>query len=189
MFLCRNGWRKKVWVSRSPVWASSSFTVLGLAALMLYTVQRLSSPPLATRFPEGAKATLITQADFNGTATSCERESFLQQILEKLQPGNKYILTLKLSAKNVQIWTWFWAREWKNNERDLKFGLMWFSVENQKFLHNVHSTDWSATLDCKIKWNLFLTRAWKSTLFPVNVSQMRSLPSCDALTICLTEMT
>lgn len=55
----------------SPVCASSSLRVLGLAALMLYTVQMLSSPPLATRFPEGAKATLITQADFSGTATNC----------------------------------------------------------------------------------------------------------------------
>lgn len=76
-FIYRNGWTKKFWVSYSPVCASSSLSVLGLAALILYTVQMLSKPPLATRLPEGAKATLITQADFNGTATSCEQESFL----------------------------------------------------------------------------------------------------------------
>jgi len=34
----------------------------------------LSRPPLATMLPEGAKATLITQADFSGTATSWEVE-------------------------------------------------------------------------------------------------------------------
>lgn len=43
---------------------------------MLYTVQMLSRPPLATRFPEGEKETLITQADFSGTATNWEIENF-----------------------------------------------------------------------------------------------------------------
>lgn len=96
MFIYKNGWRKKLWVSRSPVCASSSLRVLGLAALTLYTVQMLSKPPLATRLPEGAKATLITQADFNGTATSCEQESLK---FRKTATSNKYILTLKSAAK------------------------------------------------------------------------------------------
>lgn len=43
---------------------------------MLYTVQMLSRPPLATRLPEGAKETLITQADFSGTATNWEVDIF-----------------------------------------------------------------------------------------------------------------